>query len=247
MTRNGHTVALFHWVPVLLLAAVSMALGGTKIPAIELEQAVRQFLDGQREGNSGHPEVTFRSVPDNIEITASAYHLHVAGDSRTEWKGAIAVRVDIEADGRIVHRCMVSVLIRTYADVLVAEKAIQRHAEPGPDDVRTLRLETTLIQRRVLIGSSSLEGLRSRQIIPRGSILYEDLFERIPMVQRGERVKVHVRSGAVMLYTEGIVQDDGDRGDLVTVELASRHDRIRGRIDGEKCVTVQVDVGKEKR
>jgi flagella basal body P-ring formation protein FlgA len=155
--------------------------------------------------------------------------------------------VEIEAEGRVVHRCLVSVLIRTYAEVLVAERAIQRHAEPGPEDIRTLRMETTLIQRRVLIASSSLEGLRSRQIIPRGSLLYEDLFERIPMVQRGERVSVRVCSGGVTLSTEGIVQDDGEHGDFVTVELVNRHDRVRGRIAGEKLVTVVLEAERKKQ
>lgn len=246
MTRGAHSGSAYCLV-VLLLAIVSGAAGGTKVPAIELEQAVREFLDVQRDGRSGQTEISFRSVPENIEIAAREYRLHVVGDTRTEWKGAVAVRVEIEAEGKIVHRCLVSVLIRTYAEVLIAERVIQRHAEPGPDDVRTLRMETTLFQRRVFVALSSLEGVRSRQIIPRGSILYEDLFERIPMVQRGERVNVHVRSGGVMLSTEGIVQDDGDRGDFVTVELASRRDRIRGRIDGDNLVTVQVEVGKEKR
>jgi len=230
----------------VLLGAVPAAPGGTKVPASELEEAVRTFLVARRAACEEQGEIAFRSVPENIEVDANSYRLHVAGDNRTQWKGALAVRVEIEAGGRIVHRCLVSVLIRTYADVLVAERSIERHTRPAPGDLRSFRMETTLIQRRVLYETSALDGLRSRQLIPRGSILYEDLFELTPLVQQGDRVQVRVRSGGVTLSTEGTVRDDGDQGDLVTVELAGRRDRVRGRIDGERSVTIFVDAGKEK-
>ena len=242
-THSGHVLRFI----AALLMIVPAAWGGTKVPAVELEEAVRGFLVGQRAGEGDLAEISFRSVPENIEVSGNSYRLHVINDGRTQWKGAVAVCVEIEADGRVLHRCMVSALVRTYADVLVAERAIERYAQPGSADVRTIRMETTLIQRRVFLGTSSLTGLRSRHIIARGSILYEDLFEPVPMVQRGDRVNIRVLSGRVMLSTEGIARDDGIHGDFVTVELTNRRERVRGRIDGERCVTVLVDAGKEKR
>lgn len=231
----------------MILAAGQAAWGGTQVPAGELEEAVRTFLMGQRAESGEQVEVVFRAVPEHIEVSSDQYTMHVAADGRTQWKGAVAVRVEIESEGRIVHRCLVSVLIRTYADVLVAERAIERHVQPSPEDLRTVRMETTLLHRRMFFGTSSLEGLRTRQIIPRGSILYEDLLEPIPLVQRGDRVSVRVQSGGVLLLTEGTARDDGENGDFVTVELGNRRDKVRGRIDGERLVTVLLDAGKEKR
>jgi flagella basal body P-ring formation protein FlgA len=231
----------------ILLAIASGVRGGTRVPAAELQEAVRAFLSDRCTAGEEQAEITFRAVPENVEVPGMVYRLHVAGDARTQWKGALTVRVEIESDGRIVHRCLVSVLVRTYADVQVAERAIGLHAQPVPEDVRTLHMETTLIQRRFLLARHSLEGLRSRQNISRGTILYEDLFERIPLVQRGERVQVRVQSRGVSMTTEGIARDDGDRGEYVTVELASRRDRVRARIDGLRSVTVLLDAERENR
>ena len=230
-----------------LLVIAPGVRGGTRVPAAELKEAVRAFLTHRLIAEEEQAEITFRAVPENIEVPGVVYRLHVADDARTQWKGALAVRVEIESDGRVVHRCLVSVLIRTYADVLVAERAIGRHAGPGPEDIRALHMETTLIQRRILFARHSLEGVRSRQIIPRGTILYEDFFERIPLVQRGDRVLVKVRSGGVSTTTKGTSRDDGDRGEYVMVELASRHDRVRARIDGLRSVTVLLDGERENR
>ena len=244
MAGRPHSMLLWSLVFVLLVVA-SGVRGGTRVPAAELQEAVRAFLGDQRAAENEQAEITFRAVPENVEVPGMNYRLHVAADARTQWKGALAVRVEIESDGRIVHRCLVSVLIRTYANVLVAGRAIGRHAAPGSEDVQMLHRETTDIRRRVLCDHNSLEGLRSRRIIPRGAMLYEDLFEHTPLVQQGDRVQVRVRSRGVSMTLEGTARDDGDRGEYVTVELASRRDRVRARIDGPRSVTVLLDAERE--
>lgn len=231
----------------MLLPGAAAFGGGTRVPAAEIQEAVRTFLLQQRTGSPEQEEITFRSVPENIEVPGPAYHLHVNGDDRTEWKGSLALRVEIELNGRVMHRCLVSVLIRTYADVLVAGRPIKRHSSPLPDDVRGLRMETTLMQRRTLTSMGVLEGLQARQIIPRGNILYEDLFERVPLVRQGDHVQVKVQSGGVCLLTEGIAREDGGRGEFVLVEFATRRERVRARIDGVQSVSVPVGAGKENQ
>jgi flagella basal body P-ring formation protein FlgA len=192
-------------------------------------------------------DITFRAVPGEIAITESTYTLHVAGDGRTSWKGPIGLRVEIESGGQIVHRCMVSLLIRTYADVLVAERPIGRHMAPTADDVRALRMETTALQRPMLENGAELGAMRTRQIVARGSILYADLFEQVPLVQQGDRVMVRVQARGVMLSTEGVAREDGNRGEYITVDIDSRRDRVRARVDGVRSVCVPLVLEKENQ
>jgi flagella basal body P-ring formation protein FlgA len=245
MTARFHSV-LHVLLMLLLLVGGTMAQSGTRVPAGALERAVREFVEARRAGCTGEAEVILRAVPQNIEVQGDAYSLHVASEGRTEWKGATSVRVEIESEGRVVHSCMVSVLIRTYADVLVAARPINRHVLPDQADVKTMHMETTLIQRPMVLDLASLEGMRSRQIITQGSILYADLFESVPLVHQGDRVLVRVQSRGVALTTEGIAREDGSTGEFVTVELASRRDRVRARIDGAQQVTVVLAEGRGK-
>jgi flagella basal body P-ring formation protein FlgA len=244
MTRLAHSGVLWSLALTLLLPAAGSSRG-TKVSASALEGAVRTFLVERCSGSAVKPDITFRALPDGIDIPETTYTLHVSGDDRTTWKGAIAVRVEIESGGRIVHRCLVSVLIRTYADVLVAERPIGRHGALSADDVRALRMETTTIRREMLEEGAELGGLRSRQIVSRGSILYADLFERVPLVQQGDHVIVRVLARGVALSTEGIAREDGNSGEYVTIDLEGRHERVRARVDGARSVTVPLAVGKE--
>jgi flagella basal body P-ring formation protein FlgA len=231
---------------IALVNAGAWAHAGTRISKGDLEGAVREYIASRRAACSEQSEIVFRGVPGGVEVPGEGYELHVASDTRTQWKGTVSVRVEVESGGRIVHRCLVSVLIRTYADVLVAGHPIGRHEQAGAGEVTSQRMETTLIQRPLVLDLASVEGMRTRQMLPKGSILYKDLFEPIPLVQQGDRVLVKVQSHGVALSTEGIARDDGGRGDYVSVELANRRERVRARIDGAQHVTVVLAVGKEK-
>ncbi len=230
-----------------LLAGPVSLHGGTKVSAAALESAVRAFLAERQGALQVQPDITFRSVPAEIAIAESTYTLHVAADGRTSWKGPIGLRVEIESRGQIVHRCMVSVLIRTYADVLVAERPIGRHMAPAADDVRALRMETTMLQRPMLENGADLAAMRTRQIVTRGSILYADLFEQVPLVLQGDHVRVRVQTGGVTLSAEGTAREDGNRGEYITVDIDGRRDRVRARVDGVRSVCVPLAAGKENQ
>jgi flagella basal body P-ring formation protein FlgA len=230
-----------------LIAAGSWAEAGTRISKGELEAAVREYIASRRAASTEQSDVVLRGAPEGIDVQGESYELHVASDTRTQWKGTVTVRVEVETGGRIVHRCLVSVVIRTYADVLVAGHPISRHAQTAAGDVTLQHMETTQIHRPLVVGIASLGGMRTRQIIPQGSILYEDLFESNPLVQQGDHVLVKVQSHGVALTTEGIAREDGGRGEYVSVELANRRERVRARIDGVQHVTVVLAEGKEKR
>jgi flagella basal body P-ring formation protein FlgA len=246
MKQRFHSSASW-WLIAALVSAGAWAEAGTKVSRDELETAVREYIASRRAASTEQAEVILRGAPDGIPVQGESYELHVASDTRTQWKGTVTVRVEVESDGKIVQRCLVSVLIRTYTDVLVACHPIGRHVQTGAGDVRPQRMETTLIQRPLVFDIASVEGMRTRQMIPQGSILYEDVFEPMPLVLQGDRVLVKVQSHGVALSTEGIAREDGIRGDFVSVELADRRERVRARVDGAQHVTVVLAAGKEKR
>jgi flagella basal body P-ring formation protein FlgA len=92
-----------------------------------------------------------------------------------------------------------------------------------------------------LSGLDELFGKRSRRIIARGSILYADLFEDLPMVQQGSQVNVRVHSGAVCITTDGIACEDGKIGDLIEVSVNGRPGRVKARVADSRTVAVPVE------
>jgi flagella basal body P-ring formation protein FlgA len=232
---------------VVLLCATILASGSgvagnrNYVCAEDLRTAVRHFLAQRDAPAAEQMELSFRSVPDSIPVDSAVFSLHVDSGTLTRMRGPMAFVVEVVAGERTVHRCMVTAVIRTYDTVLVADRTIARRATPGVDDVRMLRLETTSIDRPLLLSVDDLFGKRSRRIIARGSILYEDLFEDLPLVHQGSQVNVRVHSGPVCITVDGIACEDGLMGDLIEVSVNGRAGRLKARVADSRTVAVPVE------
>lgn len=207
----------------------------------EFKDAVRAYVAGRSAEEREQRELTFRSVPDSVRVKSADYRLHVERGASTRLKGAVAFVVAVESGGIIVQRCMVSTFIRTYADVLVTTHMIPWKTTLSPDDYRMLRMETTFLDRPVVMDTTMLSGTRTRRIVVQGSILYQDLLEPVPLVMQGDRVNVRVRAGSVTLTAEGVAREDGNKGDVIDVSVQGRGGRLKAHVENDRTVAVPAE------
>jgi len=232
------------WFVAVLLFLCARADGGTPagtwIRAAELRESVRGALTAHLAGGDEEREIVFRAVPDSVAVPSADYALRIQLTEPGRLKGVVGIAVDVEAGGQSVRRIAMTVVIRTYAKVPVAARILPRHTSPVPDDVRLVRMETTLLQRTV-VEQEMLGTLRTKRIVQLGSILFEDLFEPVPLVLQGDPVKVHVRSGHVCLSVDGVAREDGVQGEYIFVRVPGHGDRLRARVADARTVAVTLE------
>lgn len=241
MARRTHiriAVAL-----VLLVTVCQIAAAGDSpvVRADDLKHVVRMYVAAMTAEEEGEMELTFRSVPDSVRVKSPAFTLHVERGTSLRLKGAVAFAVTVECGGVIEQRCMVTALIRTYADVYVATRMIPWRTTPSREDYRAYRMETTFMERPAITDSLQLPGTRTRRIVAQGSVLYQDMFEPVPLVMQGDRVNVLVRAGSVMLSAEGVAREDGQQGDMIHVSVQGRGERLKARVQNQRTVAVLVE------
>jgi flagella basal body P-ring formation protein FlgA len=231
-------------VAVVLLAAICQSAAAGDAPVVradDLKHAVRAYVAALAGGEQDDMELTFRSVPDSVRVKSPDFTLHVERGRSLRLKGAVAFAVTVECGGVIGQSCMVTALIRTYADVYVAMQMIPWRTTLSWENYRVYRMETTFIERPVIRDTLQMQGLRTRRIVAQGSILYEDMFEPVPLIMQGDRVSVLVRAGSVMLTAEGVAREDGHQGEMIQVSIQGRGERLKARVQSERTVAVTVE------
>ncbi len=224
-----------------LLTSCAVAGGFSVVRAEELREAVRAYLV-QREGEAvERTELSFRSVPDSIGITATAYDLRVGMGSSTRARGPVGFVVEVVVGGQTVHRCLVTAVIRSFDTVLVADRTILRAVTPVAEDVRRLRIETTGIDRALVSALDDLMGQRTRRVITRGNILYRDMFEGVPLVRQGSPVSVRVTSGSVSVTAEGVACQDGRFGECIEITVPGKAGRLKAWVADDRTVAIRAD------
>jgi len=97
--------------------------------------------------------------------------------------------------------------------------------------------------------ATSLEqavGKRARLAVTAGSELRLDALETPKDVERGDLVKVQIRSGGAVLETEGRAEASGSAGDIIAVTNPGSQKRYRAQVKGKGNVAVTVAPIEEK-
>jgi flagella basal body P-ring formation protein FlgA len=206
------------------------------VRAAELRGAVEAYVGGLPAQDGSEYAVECRDVPDSIAVPRGSLRLRVDASATPVLRGRVGLAVEIAVDGVTVRRVVVAVIVRTYASVLVATRMLDARARVAPADVRSARLESTEWTRRPVGDAGSLGGKRTKRLIAEGAVLFEELFEPVPLVAHGDPVTLRAASPGVSISTGAVALEDGIAGSVITVKTSYTHERIRARVVGAGVV-----------
>lgn len=138
------------------------------------------------------------------------------------------------------HRFPIWARVRLTAE----EKRVTAVSDLTPDQpIRADQLQLTnysgpLSSRVFLMDPSKAIGAIPRRSIPAGSALTEDMIQKPFDVERGAVVNVIVQSGAAHVEAQGIAEQSGHRGDIISVKNPKSARPFRARITESGTVIV---------
>jgi flagella basal body P-ring formation protein FlgA len=232
---RGAILALLVWIGTVA------AIAAQTVPAERIRDEVRSFLRTRFEGTQEEIEITFREGQEGIVVPSGNVHLRVASEGNGEYRGSCTVVVELSAGGKLVKAVPVQVRVRTFGRLLVAKSRIERHARMTSSDFESRRVETTGLRTDWVRSPEAVETKRTRRMIGPGSVLYESMLERIPVVFQGDRVTLRVVANGVTLSVQAIAREDGYAGESITVQRLDAHARVQARVAGPDIVEIAVN------
>jgi flagella basal body P-ring formation protein FlgA len=118
------------------------------------------------------------------------------------------------------------------ARVAVTASAIASGKPFSIDDVTLQRRDISMIGDSIA-DPQMLEGLSSRRALRAGEVLRKSQLLEIPLVKKGDSVRIVARREQVEVTTTGEALDAGPRDAIVRVRNASSGNVIRARVTGE--------------
>ncbi|NNL85028.1 MAG: flagellar basal body P-ring formation protein FlgA [Myxococcales bacterium] len=160
--------------------------------------------------------------------------LRVAGEEPC----AETVPVVVEWLFRTSERVVVQARIRRPTAIAVAAREIARGEEIRRED---LRLETRHAS-RALRGAAAdpdrLVGLRARRRIARGAPIRSNWLEVIPVISKGDRVRLLYSVGDLIIESTGRAEEDAAHGETLRAVNLDSKKRIVGRVERPGVIRV---------
>jgi flagellar basal body P-ring formation protein FlgA len=230
-----------HFIHILACClGIASIAGAQSIAPEEIRTAVRTAIEARLGEAAADATVEFRSEVRATPVASTAYHILVPALTNRP-RGSFSVPVEIESDGTVMRHIVVSVRVRTFGFVLLAARQLGRNTVLRIDDVIAQRVETTTLPDDALSTPGDCEGRRTTKLVNAGSVLRFSSLEQIPVIRRGERLMLTLRTGNVVLRTEAVARDDGAIGSLISVQKLNSRERLRVRVVGPGTAEIQLN------
>ncbi len=174
-----------------------------------------------------------------VRVAPGPYELEVREAGARAGSGTLR-RVDVRViqEGREVATAPVRLRVARYGPVVVTRRAIARGAVLAEDDVR---LEERRLDELPSMVAGSLEdavGRVARVALGAGRPVPLRALEALPVVQRGDAVRLTIESAGLRLSAPGEALEAGGVGERVRVVNTSSRRELVGRVVGHGTVLV---------
>jgi flagellar basal body P-ring formation protein FlgA len=218
-------------------AAVTVQRQGITIGPDRLEAIIAEYLESQK---ANLPEAEIRFLPQSLPLP----FVLPTGDLRYEVIpanpaiiGSARMAIIFRVDGRVVKNISLLGQLEALAQVVVSTKALAKGTILHPDQLTTVTMDLTGLN-----GASSqpaaLFGKRLTRSLRSGSPVLATMIEELPLVRRGEPVRIVLSAGPMQLTALGLAHSDGRPGEVIRVQNSSSNKILHCRVTAPGQVEV---------
>lgn len=186
--------------------------------------------------------ITYLRFPDLSAINHINYQVEVFSQKTEPRLGYQTLWVKLNKNGRQIKKFPVSLEISIEQQVLVCVQKIKRHASIHPQmlTVENMRVDENW---NLLVHSiKEVTGMESKRVLRRGTVLTKNLLRPIPIIHRGDVVKVQIETASLLLSSPAVAKGDGGIGETVLVESKPGGKKLKGLIKGPGLVIISQEM-----
>ena len=197
-----------------------------------LRDAVYEHFTKELERYHGRPDIVFdRGDAETLGLLAHDQAFTVRTRNEVPL-GLVQVEIDVVVDGKVDRTISLAVNVSMLREVFVARRAINQGVTLAATDIERRSLSFNRVGGRLgVVDSNRIIGKRAKRFMALGSVIRMDLLELVPLVHRGQLVRLTSRAGGIHIVTSGKAMQGGMLGETITVRAVDR-----GRLQFEATI-----------
>ncbi|MCD6115735.1 flagellar basal body P-ring formation protein FlgA [bacterium] len=153
-------------------------------------------------------------------------------------KGRVVVPVRIHYSDNTSDLIYVHAEISLFCMVPVAAGNISRYSTINNSNLRLELRDVTSLRAEPAELQELVSGVRTKRLITKGRIITRDMIEQVPVIRRGERVKVVVDCRNLHVSTYAIAKEDGWPGKRIRIRTEGSRRELYAEVAGPAVVRI---------
>lgn len=200
------------------------------IDRIKIQTWLTDYFEQQVPNFIKEITIDFKNIPDSIIVPAGKISADIKTTSSRKYKGNVIFNLFIWIDSRCCKKITSSVKIRTFEELLVVKRNLPQYQQLTKDDVEIKLLETTNMRKQFIQQTDQLENYRTKRFIAANRILTIDKVEPIPVVEKGDIVRLIVDYQHICISTKGKALENGCKNETIEVMNLESKKKLKGKV-----------------
>jgi len=203
----------------------------------EFEEQIRSYAASVLGWKEGEWTLTVNNPKSSWKSGRGAVEVEVSGISNKFAKGNMNLLITAR-QGERVTRVPVSCNIKVQTTVLVAKRAISRDEELTNENTTLAVTDVTSFAYTPMSQIPESGAMVTMRTVNTGAILHDKLMKAVPVVSRGDQVRISFNGERVRISVLGVARESGVNGDRIWVENLQTKKLVRAAVSGRGSVIV---------
>jgi flagella basal body P-ring formation protein FlgA len=210
---------------------------GVAITAERIQTIIAEYL-----GNNARnlPKADIRFIPNSLPLPFNVPKGDLTYEvipSNPGILGSSSFSIIFKVDDKVVKNMSVRGKIEAMANIVVAAEPLKKGLILKPQHLQMAAMDISEIATAEL-DTHTLLGMQLTKAVAGGSPVLGANVESLPVVRRGQQVKMIVDTGALQLTATGFAQSDGKLDQTIKVQNLNSNKTVHGRVAGPGVVEV---------
>jgi len=204
----------------------------------DFERAI--FSAFTRQYGRPHHRLSVRVLFPKTSLTVAAGKLHLeveklAGGARM---GRRAFRVRLFINGQFIKTVSIVGEVKAQATVVTPVRWIKPKEVVVAEDVTAMIVDVPSLTHDFVLDPKDVIGKEVLRPLPPRRPIRKTVLDDPPIIRKGDRVRLEVRQGGLVVQTVGLAKATGKLGDTIPVKNQNSGREVVGRIMGSGLVEV---------
>ncbi len=218
---------------------IQVVIKTVEVSSQKIEKIVGQFIFEKMPWDPKQVSIKFSGTKD-ISLTAGKVTYEVVPRKKEDYLGNSNLLVVFMVGGREEKRIWVTAHIDVNQEVVVSTHPLKRHYIITKEDICLKKMNLKGLPKDVITNPFEVIGKRTRRTVDPDVPLRLNCLEVPPLVRRGDMVTIIVETEVLKITTQGVVTEDGGKGEMVRVINTGSRREVFARVINSRTVEIEL-------
>ena len=208
------------------------------IPETKFREIFQKYLYRNLNNQGCDVVISKLKITNNVSVPDGKISFDQYQKGKRRFEGHVSLIVVVKINGVVKNKVKISGWVDIFQPVVCASRDLKRGERISKDDLYFVKRNISHISSKVLTDMNKIIGFMAKHNVKKDSSLKEWMFEKFPIVDKGDIVTIIAESGDIKVTAPGKVLMKGYADELVKVQNLMSKKEIYAKVVNGSLVAV---------